>query len=68
MAKQKPIAKQIQQLILNSQKTDYYIAKEAGIQGSTFQRVKEDGWGTQIETAEKILSAMGYNLVIQKQP
>jgi transcriptional regulator with XRE-family HTH domain len=61
------IPEQIKQLIKKSGKTQYQIAKDMGIKASTLQRVqKDDTWGTQINTAMKILDYLGYTIVIKK--
>jgi DNA-binding phage protein len=59
------IAKEIQSLISQSNKTRYRIAKDAKIQQSTLQRVLKDGWGEQFETAQKILAAVGKELAVR---
>lgn len=58
------IAKQIQSLLKKSGKSHYQIAKEAGISESTLFRVRKEDWGKQLETAQKVLGAMGKELII----
>lgn len=58
---------QIRKLIKDSGKTNYQIAKEAGITQSTLQRVNKPGWGTQIETAAKVLNVFNCSLIIEEE-
>jgi DNA-binding phage protein len=60
------IPKQIQTLLEKSGKSYYQIAKGANINGSTIDRVKTEGWGQQLETAQKVLNAVGFQLKIEK--
>lgn len=64
--KENDIPTQIRDLLHNSGKSYYQIAKETGLTASTLQRIKEPDWGQQIKTAQKALQAVGCDLVIKK--
>jgi transcriptional regulator with XRE-family HTH domain len=62
--REKSLGEQIQELIKESGKSRYQIAKEAGIRESTLQRVAKRDWGKQLDTAEKILKVLGKKINI----
>lgn len=66
MAKEKSLHEQTLDLMEKSGKTDYRIAKDAGLNPATLRRVKGEDWGEQIRTLQKVLSAVGHRLAILK--
>lgn len=67
MAKAKTIPDQIRNIIATGPKSAYQIAQETGLSESTLSDLKKEGWGRQIETAQKVLAATGHELVIKKK-